>query len=69
MSIGGPAEQNDVELGGGLRYLKSLGAFDLGAVAGLAYREAHDALGAEINFHAEFQLTWWPGKPLVAATP
>lgn len=56
----------DVEIGGGLRYLKSFGPFDLGAVAGLAHREGYDGLPPAWNFHCEIQLTWWPGKPLVA---
>jgi hypothetical protein len=53
----------------GLRYVKSLGAFDLGAVAGLAHREGHDGLPPAWNFHGEIQLTWWPGKPLVSSAP
>jgi hypothetical protein len=55
----------DVELGLGGRYVRSLGAFDVGAVAGLAHRGGHDGLPAAWNFHGEIQLTWWPGKPLV----
>jgi hypothetical protein len=62
---GGAQGENDVEVGGGLRYVKSLGAFDLGALAGLYWRGAHDGLDAAANFHAEFQLTWWPGKALL----
>jgi hypothetical protein len=66
MAIGGPAGENDVEVGGGLRYVKSLGALDLGAVAGLQHRGTHDGLPALTNLHVEFQLTWWPGKPLLS---
>jgi hypothetical protein len=58
-----------VEIGGGLRYLRSFGPFDLGAVAGLAHREGYDGLPPAWNAHAEIQLTWWPGKPLVASGP
>ena len=63
---GGARGENDVEIGGGLRYVKSLGAFDLGALAGFQSRGAHDGLPAATNLHMEFQLTWWPGKALVA---
>jgi hypothetical protein len=65
MSIGGPKGENDVEVGGGLRYVKSLGEFDLGALAGFYSRGTHDGIPALFNFHAEFQLTWWPGKALL----
>ena len=63
---GGANSQNDVELGGGARYVKSLGAFDLGATAGVYKRGEHDGLPAAWNLHMELQLTWWPGKPLLA---
>jgi hypothetical protein len=63
---GGARGENDVEVGGGLRYVKSLGAFDLGALAGLQSRGAHDGLPAATNLHMELQLTWWPGKALLA---
>ena len=59
----------DVELAMGLRYVKSLGAFDLGVVASLAHREGYDGLPAAWNAHGEVQLTWWPGKPLVSSAP
>ena len=68
MAHGGPAGENDVEVGGGLRYVKSLGAFDLGALAGLAWRGSHDGLAAAMNVHGELQLTWWPGR-LLGASP
>jgi hypothetical protein len=58
-------DEPDVEIGAGLRYVKSFGALDLGAVAVLAHREPHDGLPTAWNFHGELQLTWWPGKPLV----
>jgi len=63
---GGANSKNDVELGGGARYVKSLGAFDLGATAGVYKRGEHDGLPAAWNLHVELQLTWWPGKPLLA---
>jgi hypothetical protein len=64
---GGAQGENDVEVGGGLRYVKTLGAFDVGALAGLYWRGSHDGLAAAANVHAEFQLTWWPGKALFAS--
>ncbi len=59
----------DVEVGGGARWLRSFGAFDLGAVAALYRRGNHDGLPGAFNFHGEVQLTWWPGKPLVGGAP
>ena len=47
--------------------MKSLGPFDLGALAGLQFRGAHDGLPDATNLHAEFQLTWWPGKALLTS--
>jgi hypothetical protein len=58
-------EEPDVELGLGARYVKSIGPFDVGAVAGLAHREGHDGLAPAWNFHGELQFTFWPGKPLL----
>jgi hypothetical protein len=67
MWTGGPRGGEDVEVGGGLRYVKSLGPFDLGALAVLQFRGAHDGLPDATNLHAEFQLTWWPGKALLTS--
>jgi hypothetical protein len=65
----GAIAQNDVELGGGGRYLRSMGAFDLGVSAGLYKRNEHDGLPASWNFQADVQLTWWPGRSIFAGPP
>ncbi|MGA8891026.1 MAG: capsule assembly Wzi family protein [Anaeromyxobacteraceae bacterium] len=61
--------QNDVEIGGGARYLRSFGAFDLGASAGLYKRSAHDGLPVAWNLNAQVQLTWWPDRAIFAGPP
>lgn len=67
MRNGGPQGENDVEVGGGLRYLRSLGPFDLGVLAGFYWRGSHDGLPEATNLNVTLQLTWWPGKALLAS--
>jgi hypothetical protein len=65
----GEMAQNDVELGGGGSYLRSIGAFDLGASAGLYKRNQHDGIPAIWNFQAQFQVTWWPDRSILPGPP
>jgi hypothetical protein len=46
-----------------------MGAFDLGAGAGLYKRNEHDGIPAIWNFQAQIQVTWWPGKSIVSGPP
>lgn len=59
-----PDGNQDVEVGGGLRFVGTFGDLDVGAVTAFYQRSSHDGIVSAFNYHAEITLTWWPGKSL-----
>jgi hypothetical protein len=56
---------SDTELTVGLRYLRSLGPFDLGVTAAVSKRWNRDYVGDEWNGYLRAEFTFWPEKKLV----